>query len=154
FVADAATGHPIPEAKLEFFGYKQEFIQPNVNKWRTDTTAFVDNTDKDGQFFVGANRMFPGFSWLVTARQKKDDGERLAYLGFTGIWFGRQHDPQYHATRVFTLTDRPVYRPEQNVHLKAWIRHAKYDEPDASDFATQTFNVLVTNPKGDKVLEK
>src|SRR5262249_20865411 len=57
-------------------------------------------------------------------------------------------------TKVFAITDRPVYRPEQTMQFKFWVRHAKYDQPDASDFAGQTFNVQIHNPKGEKVFEK
>src|SRR5262249_7920047 len=75
-------------------------------------------------------------------------------LGFTGAWFGRRHDVEYNATRVFTITDRPVYRPQQTVHFKFWVRHAKYDQPDTSDFANREFTVRIHNPKGEKVFEK
>jgi len=108
--------------------------------------VLTDNTDQP-----------TNYNWLTIAR-KKGDGhggqDRLAYLGFSGVWFGRAYDPEYHATRVFTLTDRPVYRPEHKVQFKAWVRHAKYDQPDTSDFAKQNFLVIVRNPKGEKVFEK
>ena len=32
-----------------------------------------------------------------------------------------------------------------------WVRHAKYDQPNTSDFAGQTFTVTIHNPKGEKV---
>src|SRR5262249_13111892 len=80
--------------------------------------------------------------------------DRLAYMGFTGIWYGSKYDPEYNATRVFTMTDRPVYRPEQKVKFKSWVRHAKYDQADTSSFAQQQFKVLIHNPKGEKIHEK
>ena len=69
-------------------------------------------------------------NWLIMARKPKDGlngTDRLAYLGFTNVWFGRQYDAEYNATRVFTMTDRPVYRPEHKIQFKSWVRHAKYD---------------------------
>jgi hypothetical protein len=48
---------------------------------------------------------------------------------------------------VFGITDRPVYRPDNKVQLKYWIRHAKYDQPDTSDFAGKTTPVEIYNPK-------
>ena len=62
--------------------------------------------------------------------------------------------PSTTQTKVFTITDRPVYRPEQTVKFKFWVRHAKYDQEDTSDFAGQTFTVEIHNPKGEKVFEK
>ena len=75
-------------------------------------------------------------------------------MGFTGIWAGNRYDAEYNQTKVFTITDRPVYRPNQKVQFKFWIRHARYDQDDKSDFANQTFNVEIHNPKGEKVLTK
>jgi uncharacterized protein YfaS (alpha-2-macroglobulin family) len=79
---------------------------------------------------------------------------RFAYLGFTNVWFGNRHDPEYNQTRVFAMTDRPVYRPDQTVQYKFWVRHAKYDQADTSSFAGQQFNLEIQNPKGEKILEK
>jgi uncharacterized protein YfaS (alpha-2-macroglobulin family) len=150
FVADAVTGQPVPQANVEFFGWKQVQIQPNRPGWRVETTAFAAPTDQDGQVVAGPDRMPPQHQWLAVARK----GDRFAYLGFSFIWYGQQYDPEYNATRVFAITDRPVYRPEQTVQFKAWVRHAKYDQPDTSDFANRQFTVRIHNPKGEKVLEK
>ena len=38
----------------------------------------------------------------------------------------------------------------QKVHFKFWVRHAQYDQDDKSEFANQTFNVEIQNPKGKK----
>src|SRR5260370_38439382 len=75
-------------------------------------------------------------------------------MGMSGIWFGHRHDPEYNQTKIFAITDRPVYRPQQTVNFKLWVRHAKYDQADTSSFAKQPFTVLIQNPKGDKILEK
>ena len=55
---------------------------------------------------------------------------------------------------MIAITDRPVYRPGQPVRFKFWVGHARYDQPDASDFARKTFTVEIQNPKGEKVLTK
>ena len=66
---------------------------------------------------------------------------------------GSCYDADYNQTKVFTITDRPVYRPEQTVKYKFWVGYAKYDQPDeASAFAGQSFPVEIHNPKGEKVL--
>ena len=79
---------------------------------------------------------------------------RFAYLGFTGVWAGSYYDAQYEQTKVFSITDRPVYRPGQKVKYKFWVRHAKYDQEDTSSFANQNFTVEINNPKGEKILSK
>jgi uncharacterized protein YfaS (alpha-2-macroglobulin family) len=156
YVADAVTGVPIAKADVEFFGWQQQFLN-NPNRWRVDTLAFNEKADADGQVIVGQAKLSQNHQWLITARKAKDgaNGEdRFAYLGFTNVWYGAMYDPEYNATKVFTITDRPVYRPEQKVQFKAWIEHAKYDQADNSAFADQTLRVRIFNPRNEKVLEK
>jgi uncharacterized protein YfaS (alpha-2-macroglobulin family) len=155
YVADAATGHPVARANVEFVGYRSNFTPPNT--WNTETLNFNEDTDGDGQVILGENKMPQGYSWVAIARKAKDGqggADRFAHLGFTGVWYSGIYDPEYNATRVFTITDRPVYRPKHTVQFKAWVRHARYDQADTSDFADKTFTVRIHNPKGDKVYEK
>jgi uncharacterized protein YfaS (alpha-2-macroglobulin family) len=155
YVADAVTGKPLPKADVEFFGWQQVQVVPNTNNWRVDTIRFRETTNVDGQILLGPARLPQDHQWLLTATARGGNaGERLAYLGFTGHWFGRVFDPDYNQVKVFTLTDRPVYRPTHIVHFKAWVRHTKYDQADTSDFADKSFTVRIFNPKGDKVYEK
>ncbi|MFO0881455.1 MAG: MG2 domain-containing protein [Gemmataceae bacterium] len=157
YVGDAITGAPVEKSNVEFFGWRVVQVQPNTNMYRVDTTNFARNSDGDGQLILGAEDVSSNYQWLTTARKAKDGqggADRLAYLGFNGVWYGRRYDPEYNATRVFTITDRPVYRPDNTIHFKAWVRHAKYDLTDTSDFANQEFPVVIRNPKGDKIFEK
>jgi uncharacterized protein YfaS (alpha-2-macroglobulin family) len=154
FVADAVTGQPIPGAKAEFFGWRVVQAAPFQNNFHVETTSFNETTDKEGQMFIPAGKVPQNYQWLITARKADQDGERFAFLGFTGMWFGRIYDPTYEQVRAFIMTDRPVYRPEQTVHFKSWVRHAKYDQADTSDFAGQDFTVKINNPKGEKIYEK
>jgi uncharacterized protein YfaS (alpha-2-macroglobulin family) len=155
FVADAVSGKPVPKANLEFFGYKQIPVAPNRNQFQVLTTTFNETTDADGQIILGQDKLPQDHHWLITARAPTGrQSERFAYLGFTNVWYGRYYDPVYNLTKVFTITDRPVYRPLQTVQFKFWVRHAKYDQPDTSDFANRSFKVQIHNPKGEKVFEK
>jgi uncharacterized protein YfaS (alpha-2-macroglobulin family) len=156
YVADAVTGKPVVEANVEFFGWKQVQVKPQTNQFRVETINFAENTDKDGQVILGENRMPNQNQWLIIARDRPEAPakSRFAFLGFSYVWFGQHHDPEYNQTKVFTITDRPVYRPQQTVQFKFWIRHAKYDQPNTSDFANKQFTVLIHNPQGEKVFEK
>jgi uncharacterized protein YfaS (alpha-2-macroglobulin family) len=155
YVADAVSGQPMADATVDFFGWQQVQTVPNQNAWHVNTTAFTVKTNGDGQVLVGQGQMPPNYQWLIVARKPSESGaDRFAYLGFTGVWFGRVYDPEYNQTKAFVITDRPVYRPEQKVQFKAWVRHAKYDQPDTSSFAGRSFVVRIHNPKGEKVLEK
>ena len=91
------------------------------------------------------------FQWIITATTPEG---RLAYLGFTGIWSGTYADVEYNQPKVFTITDRPVYRPGQKLQFKFWVGRGKYDQPDKSEFANQSFNIQIDNPKGEKIFAK
>ena len=149
FVADAQTGRPVPGAQLEFFGYQQRYV--NNNTFEVDTAEFASQTDADGQLMPKQDNLKSQFQWIVTA--KTADG-RFAYMGFSNLWYGEYHDYEYNQTKVFTITDRPVYRPSQSVKFKCWIGQAKYDVEGKSRFAGTSYKIQIQNPKGDKVLEK
>ncbi len=148
FVADAVTGQPIAKANVEFFGWRQEQVE---QRSKVRTINFAEFTDVNGLITLPAAKMPQDNQWLIVA---KTAAGRLAYTGFTHAWWGQRHDQEYSATRVFTITDRPVYRPEQTVKFKFWIQTSKYDQPDKTEFANQDFTVQINNPQGEKVLEK
>src|SRR5262249_50263178 len=155
YVADPITGPPVARANVEYFGYRSTATRENG--WRLDTLNFSESTDADGQILLGENKLPQDYSWVVIARKAKDGqggADRLAHLGFRHVWDSAGHDPEYNAIKVFTITDRPVYRPQHTVQFKAWVRHAKYDQADTSDFAGKTFTVRIHNPKDEKVYEK
>ena len=154
FVADAVTGKPIPGADVDFFGYYQQYLNREVEPGRwynVRTRGFKVKADTQGQVMLKPKRFRSDYSWLITA--STPDG-RLAHMGFSGIWYGNYYDYEYNQTKVLTITDRPVYRPKQSVKFKFWVRHARYDQDDTSSFAKQKFQVQLTNPKGERVLDK
>ncbi len=151
YVADAVTGQPIEKANVEFFGWKQEQVKPNTNSYRIVTKSFAEFSDADGQLKFNDARQSHEYQWLSIART---DSGRLAYLGFTGVWYGEYHDHQYHQGKIYTITDRPVYRPDQTVKYKFWVGEVKYDQPERTTHANQDVIVVLANPKGETVFEK
>ena len=152
YVADAVTGKPIAKANVELFGWRQRYVGTRgQRRYQIDTHNFAEFTNADGQLVLAPGRMPNNFRWVAIART--DDG-RLAYLGFSSVWYGNYYDRQYNARKTFVMTDRPVYRPKQTAKFKFWINTAKYDAEGPSEFAGQSFTVRVNNPKGEKVLEK
>jgi uncharacterized protein YfaS (alpha-2-macroglobulin family) len=130
YVADAVTGKPLANAKIDFFGYRSERIK-NTKRYRVYHRSFSLLCSTDGLAFLGADKMAANKRWLATVRT---DQGRLAFLGFSNVW-----------------TDRPVYRPGQAVKFKAWVRHARYDKDDVSMYAGRSFTVHIHNPKSEKV---
>src|SRR5262249_16013895 len=69
YVADAVTGAPVPQAAVDFFGWKQVQVAPNKNEFRVDTTSFSQTTNEDGQIVLGQDRLPADFQWLTVARK-------------------------------------------------------------------------------------
>ncbi len=151
FVADAVSGTPIEKANLEFFGWRHEQVPNARNLSRVVTQNFAELTDAEGMIVLDPKRLPQDYQWLVIART---DAGRLAHLGFSGVWYSPRHDAQYHENKVFVITDRPVYRPEQKVRFKFWMRETKYDLNDHERFARLPFTVRIHDPQGTEVFRQ
>ncbi len=61
---------------------------------------------------------------------------RFAYLGFTGVWYGHCYDAGVQRRpRSSRSPTGPSIGPTRRCKYKFWVRHAKYDQADTSDFA-------------------
>src|SRR5690606_26791103 len=127
FVADAASGQPIAKANLEFFGFKQRHVKDN--DYHVDTKQYAEFTNAEGLVYQSAANELQNYQWLVTATT---DQGRFAHLGFTGVWNASYYEAEYNETKLFMITDRPVYRPGQKVSYKFWIGQAQYDAEGTS----------------------
>lgn len=150
YVSDAATGQPLNHLQVDFFGWKQEYQQRPARP-RLDTRRFSEFTNADGMIFVDKRLGGEGFQWLLTA---KDPQGRFAYLGFNGIWFSEVADVRYDEFKTYIITDRPVYRPDQQVQFKFWIREANYELKESTRFARQKFRVKINDPQGTEVFSQ
>jgi len=146
YVADATTGRPVPGCNVEFFGWWLEHLDGQQRQ--VHTKNFAELTDEQGLVELPAEENNRRYQWVAVATTPEG---RFAYLGFRGVWWGDYHDQQYHQVKVFSITDRPVYRPEQPVQFKFWVRHAQYDLGDESLFAAKSFQVEIRDPKNEAV---
>lgn len=146
YVADSVSGQPIPKCNVEFFGYWRH-NKPN-NKFTVETRNFAELTDENGLVELSADDENRRHQWIAIATNA--DG-RFAFLGFRGIWSGEYYEQQYQQVKVFTITDRPVYRPDQKVQFKFWVRHAQYDLEDESQYAAKSFQIEIRDPRNEKV---
>ena len=154
FIADAKTGAPIPKANVEFFGYRQEYHNNRKRNERRHTvhfSNFAEFSDANGQVMPDPSQMQKNYQWMAVARTKEG---RLAYLGFTGIWYNNYYDHKYDQTKTYVITDRPVYRPGQKVKFKFWIRQARFDKHDLSPHAGKTISIEAKNPRSESVYKK
>ena len=155
FICNATTGAPIEKANLAFFGYKVDYIRDRKNRQRRRanilTREFAEFGGENGAYFASGKRRFENsYNWLITATT--EDG-KVGMLGFSGIWTGETRRTDYNQTKVYTITDRPVYRPGQEVKLKSWIRQVNYDLKDVSRFADSKVTLTINDPRGQKLQE-
>ncbi|MBN2449936.1 MAG: alpha-2-macroglobulin, partial [Lentisphaeria bacterium] len=148
YVADAVRGIPLRDVEVNLFGYRQEWVR-NTRTQRILVEEKTLRTDAEGLLVLDEGQVSDQYTWLITATQ----GERFAFDGFTGIHYPQWYDEEYRAAKVFVLTDRPVYRPGNTVHWKAWLRQAQYDMGDESRFAGRTVRVEIRSPRDEKVFE-
>jgi uncharacterized protein YfaS (alpha-2-macroglobulin family) len=154
FIADAVSGDPLPDVKVDFFGYDQErtdWQKVIGRRHNIVTKEFSYRADGEGLLVPNPGDFTGSHRWLITAATENG---RLAYLGWSGVWTGRRYDSEYRERKVYTVTDRPVYRPDQEVKFKLWVRHAQYDQEGRSRYAGRDFTVRIDNPRNEKVFEK
>lgn len=154
YVMDAATGLPVAGATLEFFGYRMEPVEGRNRTGRRNvnilTRNFAETAGENGEYFASAEVLSRSdWQWMVIASTREG---RLAHLGFNRIWLSDVQDLPRTESKVFLITDRPVYRPGQTVHFKAWAREVAYDLPsDRSAWAGREFTVEITDPRSTTV---
>jgi alpha-2-macroglobulin len=154
FVADAVTGAPVAGATVKFFGYQQDWGRPGVLNREKRLYKFKDiqaTTDEHGVVRV-TDGTLNEYQWLI--RASAADG-RLAFLGFEGIYFNDSRETFSEQTRLYSITDRPVYRPNQEVKWKAWARLVGYDPKlNTNKFAGSSIQVTIRDPRGEELLKK
>jgi uncharacterized protein YfaS (alpha-2-macroglobulin family) len=152
FLADAETGAPVADAKLDFFGFRFDW---HFKTWvdsggrqrdvKTDEMTVMSNAD--GLCVLGQETLPKNDknTWLITATT---DSGRFAYLGFASQWLHRYKESGCEPVKVYLITDCPVYRPGDTVKFKFWVREAKYDQEDGSRFANTAFQIVLYCRKG------
>jgi uncharacterized protein YfaS (alpha-2-macroglobulin family) len=160
FVCDAVSGAPVRGAKLRFFGYRQQWVEQRRSarspRYVWSFKELTAESDERGEvtFPKSAFEDKAGsysFQWLVTAR---DDQGRTAHHGFENLYFNRAYD-RSRAARYYTITDRPAYRPGQEVKWKTWARVVDYaDTFDTNPYKGKSLSFEILNPRREKVVEK
>ena len=72
YVADAATGAPLPKTNVEFFGYRQRNV--GVNRFTVDVQNFAESTDADGQIVFTPKANDNEYQWIITATGRRPIG--------------------------------------------------------------------------------
>ncbi len=136
YVADALNGAPIPDAAVRLW----KLSDHEKNRW--ELTEMTGKTNKDGLKIFS----LPGENngrILVTAA--KD--QRQAFVHDYLSTYSRDYDDY----RIYAFTDRPAYRPGEQVYWKIFAR--RYDNSTYSTPASTTIDYEIRDPRNVKVKE-
>jgi alpha-2-macroglobulin len=144
YIADARSGAPVNGVNVIL---KERYYQNNnhrvsVVKGQSGEVGFFDKKLTRGPNIY--SQQVEAFAWI---------GNRYALTGagYYGYWGG--YDDNREEAKVYSYTDRPVYRPGQKVYFRQ-ILTRRVGGGDQEPLKGVTVNVQVTNPKGEKIYEK
>jgi uncharacterized protein YfaS (alpha-2-macroglobulin family) len=143
FLCDARTGAPVPRAKIDVLEiwstYDREKRKSIYHRAMHHLT-----TDRQGLAVLSRPSRRTG-SLHVLVKSGKD---RLAWSGMS---YWSRYSPSRMRSGLFAycITDRPVYRPQQTVRFKIWLRQMQngllQNQPGRS------VSITVYDPRGNKV---
>jgi len=127
YVTDRVTGKPVKNAK--------------VTIWNTDKSLIAKGrTNRNGVFYEKSNM---SESEMVYIFAEKGDNFSLADP-YTYFWWSESGD------KVYTYTDRPVYRPGHTVFFRSILREAEDSDLVTPDTG-EKYLVIITDAKGNEV---
>ena len=153
WVADAASGAPVAQSELQFFGYRMvehDRKLPLGRRMDILTKEFNRTTDAEGKTLLSAGDWDPNFQWLAVARKP---GRGPAFFGFQPLY---AQDPSWengNRDLGYGITDRPLYQPGDTAHLKFFLRNVGYFEPDESKWANQSGTLKLLNGRGEETVK-
>ncbi|MBQ6923768.1 MAG: hypothetical protein IJQ73_03925, partial [Kiritimatiellae bacterium] len=141
-VYDAESGEPIADARVDLWGYPP-------NGGRVMKLHETCTTDQDGNF--SADFKIDERDWNSRMRHVRvvKDGAEVISLGSAQKGQADEEKPNYEYIDLFT--DRALYRPGQEIHVKGVAYHAN---PHTRDFRTKTevtVRLTLRDPNGKEV---
>jgi len=141
YVADARSGAPLPGAKVSI----QEVWSNWSKEERTTYHMKISEHSADDEGMV------------LFERDTKNNSQihLLARIGDRIAWSGMHYASRYHPSRIrdglfaYVITDRPVYRPEQTVRFKIWLRQT--EEGILQQPSERSVRVEIYDPRGNKI---
>jgi len=150
YVADAVTGHPIQNAEMSVFEHWNEYsdlLRKNRHKGRETKITSPENGLIP--YLPKEKKQNPNIDAVIVLGD-----DRMAF-SLVGYWWPRQAQSSFvNGQKYFLVTDRPVYRPKQNVYFKVFCRAKNEGAYIDQKFAGMTVNAEVYDPKGNKVLSQ
>ena len=152
YLGESRAGAPLG-GELEFFGYRVERrkgVGAVLRKFEVKTKRVRRKVGADGAVILERNVLDQDYQWMTVGRSL--EGGR-ALMGFQHQGWHDFRWQSLNQSKSYGITDRPVYRPEQKVHLKFWSRTARHDLDEASLFANRECSIEIRHQNKGKVQE-
>ncbi len=116
-VVDAKSGAPLPGAKLTYKRW-HAWWDNDVTRWNIDVATYAGGEDGRRRIPTAGNGSYDGY--LLYA----EHNGRYTFHQYGFEWWQRRGWENYDtfSTRHLAITDRPVYRPGDDVHIKVILR--------------------------------
>jgi len=147
-ITEARAGAPIPNADIEALEIWQTY---NRLTRQTEYHRFLHKlkTDKDGLAVVTSRGRQHGSQLHAIVKSDTAPG-RFAWTGMS--YWSNYHPSQLRSgMTAYTITDRPVYRPAQNVRYKIWLR--QFNNGLIENRPDRQLAITIYDPRGNKVQE-
>ncbi|MDO5554862.1 MAG: alpha-2-macroglobulin family protein [Planctomycetia bacterium] len=167
FAADAKDGTPVAGLNLNFFAYGSREVENPIpllrreNRYVLAIRELDRATDENGLVFLNDKDLYDAendvnYQWMITTKTKASEGTneepaRFAFLGFEHFWYRNWYNSTLNETKAWFASDRPVYRPGQNVEYKFWVGETRYDLPKENVWANKPVRVCLCDPDGTVV---
>ena len=143
FVCDARSGAPVPKATVDVLEVWSVWDKEKRKSLHHKAMHHV-TTDADGLAVLNRPKRQTGNLHALVRAGKG----RLAWSGMT---YWRHYRPSRMRSGLFAycITDRPVYRPEQTVRFKLWLR--RMDNGVLRNQPGRNVSITIYDPRGNKV---
>ncbi|MFD0892407.1 hypothetical protein KBB96_13340 [Luteolibacter ambystomatis] len=154
WLADAATGAPVADAEVEFFGHRTVDIErklPLGRRYEIRTKIFNRTTDGEGRILLKAGDWDSQYQWSMVSRK---NGRGLAFGGFGPFYGYGGNDPgAYRDAISYGVTDRPLYKAGDAIHAKFWLREVSYGKADEARWSGKTGRVIFIDGCGQEAMK-
>ena len=138
----AESGEPVADARVELWGFPPK-------GGRTQTLRETCMTDQDGNFT--ADYQIDERDWNSRMRHVRVVKDGAEVISLSAYQKGNVHEEKPNYEHIDLFTDRALYRPGQEIHVKGIAYHA---DPHTRDFRTKTtmtIRLTLTDPNGKEV---
>jgi uncharacterized protein YfaS (alpha-2-macroglobulin family) len=153
WVADAGSGAPVAEADIDFFGYRTIHLERKIplgRRFDIKSNEFERTTDAEGKTLLNPGDWDNEYQWLAIARK---EGRASTFFGFQPYYIQSESWDNANRDVTYGITDRPLYKPGDTVHVKFHLRNVGYADPDESRWANQQGRLSVMNGLGEEALK-